>query len=508
MKTIKYFLMTLFAGALLASCKDDEQLPGNPVMNPKTEFGAALFGDSLPFTIHASDADVPLSTLKAQLFYGEEKVSETVIRTKTSGTDYSGKIYIPYLKDIPNGKATLKFILQNIHFTLVEQESELALTRPDYPSLTLVTKEGKEIAMPRVGLYQYAVENLFEKEVPAFIKAPKMGANGNEITFGWENNKIVQGSMSEIPFLNAIKGTYQITFNTKSYAASPFFKFLFNGTPMEVMDSESYSISGTYAKDQVIPVSGIQIGEWDLAGVFTKKDNTALIFALPGGKYKIMANFATKTFSAIEIKDVDADLSSGMFVAELVDGQVIRFSGISDLKDWWIDPDFFTAAGDHFLFAAAPGKYKITANKAFKYLVVEAMKGNEPATLQSDGTGAVWIIGEGIGKPSVELNQVGWDTSKALCMAPMGNGRYRITVVGDRSIKTTAINFKFFHQKGWGGEFTKSTITSTHDIIVIPDNDGNLHLATGKTLKKDQTYVLTLDLSAGNDKAVLSVEEK
>ena len=91
------------------SCNDDEFLPGNPSMEIKAENADALFGDSLPFTIKASDVDVPLSTLKAQLFYGEEQVSETVIRTKTSGSDYTGKIYIPYYANIPNGKATLKY---------------------------------------------------------------------------------------------------------------------------------------------------------------------------------------------------------------------------------------------------------------------------------------------------------------------------------------------------------------------------------------------------------------
>ena len=75
------------------SCNDDEFLPGNPSMEIKAENADALFGDSLPFTIKASDVDVPLSTLKAQLFYGEEQVSETVIRTKTSGNDYTGKIF-------------------------------------------------------------------------------------------------------------------------------------------------------------------------------------------------------------------------------------------------------------------------------------------------------------------------------------------------------------------------------------------------------------------------------
>lgn len=50
------------------SCSDDEFLPGSPSMEIKAENADALFGDSLPFTIKASDVDVPLSTLKAQLF--------------------------------------------------------------------------------------------------------------------------------------------------------------------------------------------------------------------------------------------------------------------------------------------------------------------------------------------------------------------------------------------------------------------------------------------------------
>ena len=115
------YLALALAGVLsVTSCNDDEWNPGNPGMDVKTEDADALFGDSLPFTVKASDLEVPLSTLKAQLFYGEEKVSETVIRTKTSGEDYTGKIYIPFLPNIANGKATLKYVLQNIHFTTTE----------------------------------------------------------------------------------------------------------------------------------------------------------------------------------------------------------------------------------------------------------------------------------------------------------------------------------------------------------------------------------------------------
>ena len=109
MKKNIYIILAMAGILSMNSCSDDEFLPGSPSMEIKAENADALFGDSLPFTIKASDVDVPLSTLKAQLFYGEEQVSETVIRTKTSGNDYTGKIFIPYYANIPNGKATLKY---------------------------------------------------------------------------------------------------------------------------------------------------------------------------------------------------------------------------------------------------------------------------------------------------------------------------------------------------------------------------------------------------------------
>ena len=94
MKNFRYLFLALIGAFLISSCNDNDVVPGNPVMESKADFGSAMFGDSLPFTVGVSDADVPLSTLKAQLFFGDEKVSETVIRTKTNA-DYSGKIFIP-----------------------------------------------------------------------------------------------------------------------------------------------------------------------------------------------------------------------------------------------------------------------------------------------------------------------------------------------------------------------------------------------------------------------------
>ena len=118
LKIMKIFIyISLLSVALFLSCSDDDsdKKTGNPTMNIQTEFSNAMFGDSLPFKVNVSD-DVPLSTLKVKLYYGEKIVSDVVIRTKTEG-EYSGKIFVPFLKEIPDGISKLEFVLQNINFT-------------------------------------------------------------------------------------------------------------------------------------------------------------------------------------------------------------------------------------------------------------------------------------------------------------------------------------------------------------------------------------------------------
>lgn len=65
-------------------------------------------------------------------------VSETIIRTKVNGQDYTGKYMFP-IWQYSNGTATLKFILQNINFTITEKSYDVALSRPDFPYLTLIS---------------------------------------------------------------------------------------------------------------------------------------------------------------------------------------------------------------------------------------------------------------------------------------------------------------------------------------------------------------------------------
>lgn len=448
MKKILYILSILSGILFLNSCTDDEKDPGSPVLEVKTKFSSAMFGDSLPFTAIVSDAQVPLSTLKAQLFFDNEKVSETVIRTKTSG-EYSGKLYIPFYKYSPNGTATLKIVMQNINFTIREETYDLPLTRPDYPYLTLVAQDGKEYKMNRTGLYQYTATENFPRQVKGHIKTPVISEYGNALTFGSGNNTIELGATKDISFSNWDSGTYDIKFNTFSYEASPFIiAYIINDKSMTKIDDNHYY----------------------------------------------------------------SDLS-------LTQGQEINVSGIDDFSNWWIDPSFFNVdnAGK-ITFRPISGNYRITADFKYGYLNVEPLDASgKPASLNSDGTGTVWIIGKGIGKPSVAANEVGWDDRNALALAPMGNKKFEGVFEGGKIVSATNINFKFFSTKlGWGGEYTNTRLSVVSDIIFVgagedpgPGNEkrdpGNLGMLLKKSFQNKALYLFSFDISGGIDHAVLTV---
>ncbi|WP_010419722.1 DUF5125 domain-containing protein [Anaerophaga thermohalophila] len=441
MKKTIFYLSLLLPVLFLVSCEEDEEVTGQPELTLNNEVTQAHFGDSIPFSANVRDAEeVPLSTLKVQLFFGDEMVEETVIRTKTEG-EYNGKIYVPFLKDIPDGTATLKFVLQNIKFAIEEQSYNVDISRPDYPYLTFVTEQ-EEYQMNRIDLYHYQVTDNFPQKVKGYIKTPVVDDYGNVITFGWKNGGITQGTDAPITFSNYAAGEYDITFNTFSYEGTPFITLEFAGKEMTMVDDDNYKVE-----------------------------------------------------------------------LELEQNQTIEVDGIPDIEQWWIDPDFFDVNGDGtFTFLPVTGKYRVTANFEFSYFIVEAMQGDGLATLQDDGSGALWIIGTDIGKPSL-INEVGWNPDKALCMSQITPKKYQVTVIAGESVNAVAINFKFFHQKGWGGEYKNDNLTTNSDIVFVGDgtngrDPGNLGLVEGVTLAEGATYVFEVDITAGKANAVLSVLEQ
>lgn len=432
------YLSALMSGALtLGACDDDENVPGNPVMDIKTETASACFGDSLAFTVNASDADVPLSTLKAQLYFGEEMVSETVIRTKVSGEDYTGKIYVPFYKDVPNGTATLRYVLQNIHFTITEQTVNVQCTRPQWDHLLLVAEDGTQYAMPRTGENQYAVTASFPQKLNAYILAPAYGTAGNEMTFGYgTDGAITEGSTTDIPFSNLEAGEYTVTFNTLTYEAGPFLSVNMNGQEFVQVDANTMKVETALTQGETITFEGVPDYEnwWIDPDFFAQGEDGTLTFVPISGNYRITA-----------------DMEKQYFKVEVLDG----------------------AMSDAILQDDGTGALWIVGGSGSK------------------GT-------EAIGKPS-HVGAPSWDGGNgAICMSPIAPTTYQITLVAGQQITSDGANFKFYGGKNWANEYKSDRMSTDSDIFVVnpgPNDDGNVWLAEGVTLEEGATYVITVDMS-------------
>ncbi|MDD5862642.1 MAG: DUF5016 domain-containing protein, partial [Prevotella sp.] len=221
MKTFKIFCMALLAVLGLSACdnSDDDPLPrgdGNPVITSQDVPSSALFGDSLSFTVNCKDeGGVALSTLKAYLYFDDEVVGQTTIRTKTEG-DYTGKIYVPFLKNIPDGSAKLKLVLQNIHFTTSEQDFDVTVSRPKYEYINFISGDKTYKMTPDAAnpyLFSTTVESA-SNLLSGYFSAPAQGTSGNVMTFGEGTDGCTQGVTTPLSFVSTTIGKFKVTFNT------------------------------------------------------------------------------------------------------------------------------------------------------------------------------------------------------------------------------------------------------------------------------------------------------
>ncbi len=444
MKTLKYIALSLLAAACTTACKDDPELLTTDVGPEMTAVSSDASGVfGGKVGFEATMTDrYALSTLKAQIFFDDEMVAEEVIRTKENGT-YSGTVTLPFYKNVPDGEATLRLVGQNVRFGQTFVERPLAASRPKPDHLVFVLGE-QEYRMEPTGVdYEYAVTADFPQKPQGYITTPDLDGQGSVVTFGYSSE---QGGI--------------------------------------VSDST-----------EPIPFANSNAGE------FTVTFNLKSFEGSP---------FIKLLFNDAEMTMVDNDNYS--IVTTLAQNQTYTLTGVSDFAGWDIDRDFFERADasnpEALTFLPMSGMYKVTANFKHSYLRIEAMKSaTELATLNEDGSGAIWAIGGmSVGKPTLK-NAASWSPEQGgMCLARVADKKYQLTFVAGVSIDASSFDFKFFHQKTWGGEFGGDDISTASDLVKISDS-GNLGLAEGKTLDLGGIYRFTVDISGGNTAAVLTVEK-
>ena len=228
------------------------------------------------------------------------------------------------------------------------------------------------------------------------------------------------------------------------------------------------------------------------------------------GNYEI--SFNTRTWEAapfvkLTVNGTEAvmiDKQNYAAVVNLHKGEAIVIDGYAPgFDDFTLDPDWFT---EDFKFNAVDGLYKVTIQMGNQFFLVEKMVSADAYATLSNGN-AVWLIGDGYGKPGIF--SASWNTGLGLCLAEVEPNIHQITFVGGTSLKTgTNLNVKLFHQKGWGGEFGGGSYASVvSDLAYAGESDGNIHLLEGQSIEMGGIYRFTLDLTGGVSAAVLKVEK-
>lgn len=425
--------MTLLAvpATVAISCKEEGMdvkfTDKGPEMTIENCDNKAFMGDSIRFSIKLND-EFPLSTLKAKLLFDGASVSDLTIRTRENGT-YNAAIFVPLLKDIPNGTAELAFTSQNTGLGITEETVEVNIDRPQPSTLTLLC-DGKEYTMTKSGDYAYEVTDNFPSEASALIKCvPEAGKTA--IWLGWDGSAlkpVAAESSSTIPFTAVKAGTYKISADLMSLTASPF---------------------------------------GSITSALSESANVELL--------------------------------------NLLQGSMIKFTGIDKPDQWDLDYDFFTLNADNSVsFKAMDGLYRLTADFGGKFIKVEAMADKDkPATLESNGT--VWAIGAGIGKPNVGPS---WNTDDGVwCLAQTEKGISRLTLTADASIAQTGFSFKLFGQRGWGVEFGSYASFNDETGLFKVTSAGNIEPASdGTSLESGKAYQFIFDTNAGVSAAKLTIK--
>lgn len=359
MKILKYIAVSLIAGAGLMACNDDPELQTTdigPEMKILSSDASALFGSVANFEVSMTDQH-PLSTLKGQLYFDDEMVGETVIRTKTNGT-YEGSVAVPFYKEISDGTATLRLIGQNTYFGLTTLETQVDVSRPDPDHIFFVSGD-TEYRMNRTAKYQYSVTAEFPQKPKGYFRTDELDADGNFMTFGWVDGAVAADSTDPIPLSNSLAGEFDVTFNLLTFEATPFVKLLFNGTEMEMIDGSHYQLVQRLTQNESYELEGIPyLDTWTIDPDWFELQADGKLKAMPIDGYYCITVDTDNSFISAYI--CDASGAAGKFDTATGKGALwLVGNGLGKPKT--ANAPGWTPENGICLSPVADGSYQVTA---------------------------------------------------------------------------------------------------------------------------------------------------
>ena len=437
---------------------------GKPEMKATLLTESVLYGtDSLAFRVEINETETPLSQLQVKVLVGLRVVATDLLRTKDLHYEAELKYAVPFGPNMPEGEDVKVY-------------------------LTATNVEGTEANVILTGCTGRRPQLETMYIMPPSVTYAGIG-KGKQMTYDADKEAFVAYDLKypkSIQCLLAVTGTKfgRVDWNT------PVFGMLNNELTLitkEQFDAEE--------------ASAIILEDDNFETIDTIIFNPVTFEVIIGGK---IAEPVTAIDVQTDLAEEPAYISSSAARKEYRGAKIffdkdseVEITGVVDLEKAY-NPDWMEYVGDNKVkFLGEKGMYYLSYKVEEDYLVVEPLYDlTEPDVM--------YLCGVGMGQPSWAPKATsGWGFDSpnqnfvGRLIAPK---TYQFTVYMLNDAENTdhpgfgSVNFKFFHQHGWGGEETSLDYTQTGLNIASSNEESNVGnwWATSDPLFEG-VYQITLD---------------
>jgi len=445
---MKKYLYIALAALLMAACQPEHYRTiypaGQPEMTATMLTSSVLYGtDSVCFRVEINEKQTPLSQLQVKVMVGLRVVASELIRTKDYHYEAELKYPVPFGPNMPEGEEVKVY-------------------------LTASNIEGTTTNVILTGCVGHRLEMETMYIMPPSVKYGLIG-KGKQMTYDAELGAFVAYDLKypkSIQCLFAVTGTKfgRVVWDT------PVFGML--GGELTLITEEQFNAEE--ASPIILEDDNFETLDTIIFNPITFEVTIGGKIAQPVTKIDVEKDLAAEP-SYIASSSARKDyMGAKIFFDKDSEVEIV---GVTDLEKAY-NPDWMEyLGGNKIKFLGDKGMYYLSYKVAEDYLVVEPLYDlTEPDVM--------YLCGVGMGQPSWSPKATsGWGFDSpnqnfvGRLIAPK---TYQFTVYMLNNEENAdhpgfgSVNFKFFHQHGWGGEETSLDYTQSGLNIVSSNEDSNV----------------------------------
>lgn len=445
---MKKYIYIAFAALTLAACQPEHYRSvypeGNPEMTATLLTESVLYGtDSIAFHVEINESQTPLSQLQVKVLVGLRVAATDLLRTQGYHYDADLKYPVSFGPNMPEGEDV------KVYLTATNVEGTAT-------NVILTGCTGRRPTMQTMYI------------MPPSVSYGAIG-KGKQMTWDAEKEAFVA---YDLKFPKSIQCLLAVT-------GTKFGRVDWNTPVFGMMNNELTLI--TQQQFEAEEASAIVLEDDNFETIDTIIFNPVTFDVTIGGK---IAQPVTAINVLSDLEESPAYISSSSAKKEYLGAKIffdkdseVEITGVVDLEKAYNLDWMQYLGGNKIKFLGDKGMYYLSYKVAEDYLVVEPLYDlTEPDVM--------YLCGVGMGQPSWTPNATsGWGFDSpnqnfvGRLIAPK---TYQFTVYMLNDAENTdhpgfgSVNFKFFHQHGWGGEETALDYTQTGLNILSSSEESNV----------------------------------